>query len=83
MQGHGDPEPPLQGDELDYDYQLDIRFDGGVIAILPVADALEIAILVDDAAAGIVDVETDFAGHRQLHSPSSDVIEEDMLFVAD
>lgn len=54
-----------------------------MIAILPVADALEIAILVDDAAAGIVDVETDFAGHRQLHSPSSVVIEEDMLFVAD
>lgn len=54
-----------------------------MIAILPVADALEIAILVDDAAAGIVDVEADFAGHRQLHSPSLVVIEEDMLFVAD
>lgn len=56
-----------------------------MIAILLVADALEIAILVDDAAAGIVDVdvEADFAGHRQLHSPSLVVIEEDMLFVAD
>lgn len=54
-----------------------------MIAILPVADALEIAILADVAAAGIVDVETDLAGHRQLHSPSLVVIEEDMLFVAD
>lgn len=54
-----------------------------MIAILPVADALKIAILVDVAAAGIVDVESDFAGHRQLHSPSSAVIEEDMLFVGD
>lgn len=54
------------------------RFGAGAIAILPVVDALEIAILADAAAVGTV-----AADQRQLHWPSSAVIEGDMLFVAD
>lgn len=68
LQEHEDPQHPLLGDGLDY--QLHIRFGAEAIAILPVAVALEIAILVDAAAPDIVAVENDFADHRQLHLPS-------------